>query len=157
MLTRAVRLPMRAQQERDPMKTVVLICAVAGLLSVACDNSGSTNTTAATTVAPASVTDNFSGTLQVGATNTHTFNVSQVGTLTATLTAVGPPATVFVGFAVGTYSGTTCTLAATINTQASATPQLSGTASVTGQWCIQVSDIGNLSAPATYTITVAHP
>jgi hypothetical protein len=139
------------------MKAFVGICVVAGLLTVACDNSGSTNSTTSPTVAPPSVTDTFPGTLQVGGTNTHTFSVAQVGTLNATLTAVGPPATVFVGFAVGTFSGGVCSLAATINTQASTTPQLSGTASIVGTWCVQVYDIGNLSAPANYTITVAHP
>jgi hypothetical protein len=140
------------------MKTLVGICVVAGLLTTACDNSGSTNSTTSPTVAPASIVEPpFTGTLQVGGTNTHTFTVSQLGSLTATLTAVGPPATVFVGFAVGTSSGGVCSPAATINTQASATPQLSGTASITGTWCVQVYDIGNLSAPVTYSITVAHP
>jgi hypothetical protein len=139
------------------MKAFVGICVVAGLLTTACDNSGSP-TTASPTTAPASIVEPpFTGTLQVSGTNTHTFTVSQLGALTATLTAVGPPATVFVGFAVGTVSGGVCSPAATINTQASATPQLSGTASITGTWCVQVYDIGNLVAPVTYSITVAHP
>ena len=34
---------------------------------------------------------------------------------------------------------------------------LTGTATATGQYCVQVTDIGNLAAPVTYSITVAHP
>ena len=81
------------------MRTVVSVCVLAGLLSAACDNSGNStaSTTAATPVAAALITDTFTGTLNVLGTNIHPFTVGQVGTVNATLTAVGPPATVFVG------------------------------------------------------------
>ncbi len=130
---------------------------VAGLLTTACDNSGSTNTTAPTTVAAASIVEPpFTGTLQVGGTNTHTFTVNQIGSLTVTLTAAGPPATIFVGLGVGTFSSGTCSLAATASAQGGTAAQLSGTASIVGMWCVQVGDIGNLAAPVTYSITVVH-
>ncbi len=40
--------------------------------------------------------------------------------------------------------------------QAAATPQLSGV-STAGTLCVNVYDIGNQTAPVTYTVTVAHP
>src|SRR6266540_4857542 len=94
------RLP-SVSSRRDQMRALVSICVVAGFLTTACDNSGPANTTAASTVNVPTVTETFPGTLAVGATNTHSFTVTQVGPVTVTLTAIGPPATVFVGLAVG--------------------------------------------------------
>jgi hypothetical protein len=138
------------------MKALCL-SVIAGLLTASCSNSAATTTTAATPIASAAQTDTFTGTLQVGGTNVHLFNVAQVGTVSATLTAVGPPSTVFVGLALGVPSGTACGLAVTINTQAGSAPQLTGTATLAGQFCVQIYDVGNLAGPASYSVTVTHP
>ena len=140
----------------------LLMClAVLVVLTAGCDNGSSSSTTTSpttTTVAAASITEVFTGSLAVGSANFHLFTVGQApGTVNATLTAAGPPATIQVGFALGTPSGGACTPLVTLNTAASTTPQLTGTATATGQYCVQVTDIGNLAAPVTYSITVAHP
>jgi hypothetical protein len=142
-----------------------LVClATLIVLTAGCDN-GSTSAVAATpTVAAPTVTEVFPsatalGTLAVGATDAYFFNVCVApGTVNATLTAAGPPATIQVGFALGTPNGpTTCTPILTITTAAGSSPQLTGTASATGQYCVTISDVGNLAAPVTYQIVVAHP
>ncbi len=124
---------------------LVLIAAVAaaGCNTQTADNSGSTTTTPS---APTITEPAFSGTLKMGGTpQILTFNVVQVGPLTVTLTAAGPPTTVVVGLAVGTptfsTAGTTCTPIATANAQVGVNvPQLSGTVSAAGSYCLAVYD-----------------
>jgi len=112
-----------------------------------------------TTPTVPTVSQTFSDTLAVGGTNTHTFNVSQPGPVTVTLTSITPQTTVFVGLAAGSVNAGTCLLSQTsaVSTQAGTTPQISGTASVAGTFCLQIFDIGNLAASNSYSITVSHP
>ena len=51
--------------------------------------------------------------------------------------------------------GAACSGTAT-NAQAGTDPQVTGTYSP-GRYCVNVSDIGNLAAPATFIVTIAHP
>ena len=150
---------MIAKQKEGQMRGCVAVCVVAGLLTVACDNSGPPSTTAPTNANVPTVPETFTGTLAVQGLNSHAFTVTQVGTITVTLTAVGPPSTISVGLAAGSVSAGNCSLsqASAIAAQAAATPQISGTATAAGTYCIGIFDTGNLTAPVTYSITVTHP
>jgi hypothetical protein len=79
--------------------------------------------------------------------------------LDVTLTAAGPPSTIFMGLGIGTLSGSTCVFlsGATANVQAGTTPQLSGASIAAGAYCVEVYDIGNEASPVTYALTVVHP
>jgi hypothetical protein len=61
------------------------------------------------------------------------------------------------GIGVGTLVGGTCQLSSGgfTTTSAGATPQLNGTINA-GQYCLMVYDVGNQSAPITYTVVVTH-
>lgn len=61
-----------------------------------------------------------------------------------------------VGLGVGTPAGTGCTVASTLTVAADSTPQVTGTYTP-GVYCARISDVGNLSAPAAFVITIAHP
>ena len=113
--------------------------------------------TAPTTPTSAATTETFSGTVNPGGSDAHNFNVAQTGgQVTVTLTAAGPPATIFMGVGVGTPSGSTCTLIAqSPPSQAGSAAVLSGTAQA-GAYCVTVFDIGNQTGPITYTVTVSH-
>ena len=130
---------------------------VAGGCSTSADDASSTLPSA-----PSSplVTDNFSGTVQVGSSDFHTFTVTSSGfPITVTVTSAGPPATISMGIGVGTVLGGTCQVAsgtsASTIAPASSTPQLSGTIT-SGQYCLLIADVGNQSAPVTYTAVVLH-
>jgi hypothetical protein len=139
---------------RQSLLAIVVVTCIG--LSAACDNSGGGSTTA-----PSSgplTTESFSGTIQPTSSDSHTFTVAQTGEIDVTLTSVGPPPTIFIGLAIGTpASDGSCTplSGATVSTQASSVAQLSGTAAA-GTFCVVVYDIGNQTAPVTYTLTVAH-
>jgi hypothetical protein len=118
------------------------------------------NDTAATTPTPTvtRTTDTFSGTAPVGGSAFNTFTVAQAGQVDVTLTAAAPPATITMGIGLGAPGDSRCVLfaGAVANTPAGVAPQLSGTVSP-ATLCVEVHDLGNQTAPVTYTVTVTHP
>jgi len=138
------------------MKPLLLILLTLALTTAAC--SGSDSTPSVTTPAATTTTETFTGTVQPNfGVDFHSFTVAQTGTVSVTLTAAGPPATIFMGLGIGTPSSSTCAVISGDSTiaPASATAQLSGTVSA-GSYCVQVYDVGNETAPVLYSVTVAH-
>ena len=109
---------------------------------------------AAPTPAAPTIPETFSDTLLVLGANMHTFAISQVGAVKVTLVSVTPAAAVSLG--VGTPSGASCLVINNLTTVAGPGAQLSGTATVTGNFCVSVIDVGNLVEPVTYTVSVLH-
>ena len=138
-----------------------LVCGLAVVVASACggnsDNSATAAPSAPTPTTAASI-ESFTGTVSVAGNDFHPFTVATAGaTLSVTLTAAGPPATIFTGLGLGAYDAPTCTLFsnAYLTTQAGAAPQLSGTAGA-GSYCVVVYDVGNQTGPLTYALTVSH-
>jgi len=107
------------------------------------------------------VTETFTGTVQIGGTNTHNFTVTTPGTVNITMTAAGPPPTITMGLGVGNpnAAGQCIFLSGGVRNDAVAsasTPQLSGTLTASGAYCVAIGDIGNAAGPITYSITVSH-
>jgi hypothetical protein len=139
------------------MRPVALALVVAaGLGAAAC----SKDTTSGTVSAPSTVrtTDTFSGTVPIGGTVFHSFPVSKTGSSDATLTAASPPPTIVMGLAIGTPGDAGCTplAGASSNVVAGSTPQVTGVTTA-GTLCVQIRDVGQQTAPVTYTVTVTHP
>lgn len=127
------------------------------LLSIAMAGCGD-DSQAPATPSVARTTDSFSGTVQVGSAAFHSFRVSTTGVTDVTLTSASPPATIVMGVAIGTVDDAGCTrlAGASVNTAAGSTPQLEGLTSV-GTLCVQIRDVGNQTAPVSYSLTVLHP
>lgn len=132
------------------------------LLAPACDKTEtptSSSSTTTTTVASPTMTEEFVGAVPVGGSTFYSFTVVENGTVNVTLTSVGGvgvPATVWLGLGIGTPSGEDCSTSSTTNTPAGSSPQVTGTYAP-GIYCAKVLDIGNLFAPATFAVTIAHP
>jgi hypothetical protein len=124
------------------------------LLGAACSSQDATTALPRPDTPPAKLVS-FSGTLQPQATDTYTFTVAQTGYVQATLVGLGAPAATAVGLGIGT-PGTTgiCALSQSVTTTAGTSAQLIGTG-LAGSLCVTIHDVGNLTAPAIYTITVA--
>ena len=103
---------------------------------------------------PVQVTENFSGSITVNGAATHLFTTNRTGSAAATLTSLSPNSAAIVSFAMGTWNGQYCaiTLAKDNATTGSG---LIGTASA-GAFCIRVSDVGQLTEPTSYEVTVLH-
>lgn len=128
---------------------------VAPLMLLAGCGSSNDNVTAPTPLAPANVTEEFSGSVEVGRSAVHPFPVPSRSTITVTLVTVGPLSTLAVGLGVGTWDGTDCTLVAADNNAREATA-LSGTVEP-ANYCAAVFDSGNLAQTITYTVRVQRP
>jgi hypothetical protein len=128
---------------------LILACAAA-----ACDDDPATTPTAPTITK----TETFSGTVTQNGAVTHNFDVGGTGTVTATLKTVGADNALVVSFALGTWTGTACSIVLA-NDAATGGAVLSGTMTGIGTLCARVGDVGNVAAGsgASYTIEVVHP
>lgn len=149
---------MRATTARWALLGVLVLCG-------ACSHNSTTepsltSTSSTTTAAAPTVSEAFTGTLPVGGFRFYSFNIAANGTVNVTLNSVsgaGVPSTVQLGLGIGQPSGADC--AATVNATAGSTasaPQATGVFGP-GVFCVRVYDVGNLFAPAAFSITIAHP
>jgi len=137
-------------------RSIVVLLAVLGS-SIGCDNSG-TQSTALTPTTPLT-SQTFTGTVAVlGSSTNTTFVVGVSGEVDITVTALGPPANIIMGLAVGipnTTDGTCAAPASAGQTVQASTSPLVGTLQA-GTYCVKLYDIGYQTADINYTITVAH-
>ena len=112
-----------------------------------------------TTPDPVIVTDVFTGTLKINGAASHAFFTSATGTVTATLSSLGETPPAAVGFSLGTFSGTTCSITTGLfNDKAVVSSVIQGTVSTLGgSLCVRINDVGSLTEPVTYEIKVQHP
>ena len=111
------------------------------------------------TVAPATLSETYNGTLSVGATKFYSFNVVQNGTVNLTLTSLGPtiPGDVAVELTVGQPAGIGCVAKTTaVNvTVETAAPHVTGTFAP-GVYCARIADVGNLPSTAQFAVAIEH-
>ena len=139
------------------MRRLILILLAVVAPALACDNSDSSSGVTTPTVPLTSQT--FTGTVAVGGSSSNTtFVVAQNGEVDITISALGPPSNIIMGLAIGIPSVTDSSCAApngTLQVQASTTPLVGS--ETAGTYCVRLYDIGYMTAPVSYTITVAHP
>jgi hypothetical protein len=121
---------------------------------------GSSNTSNVISPSATVTTETFNGTITPGNSNVHTFTVTTPGTVNVTMTAAGPPPTITMGLGIGNPDANgNCIFLSGGTTQAIAsatTPQLTGTLTASGAYCVAIGDIGNAAGPITYSISVSH-
>ena len=133
-----------------------VLLALVTVAAAACDNSSGTT-------APSVVlkSETFTGTIAVGGSSTGiNFTASQAGEVDVTVSSLGPPATISMGLAIGVPStvDTSCAVTTGSGTQVQASANvLVSSVSSAGPYCLRLFDIGQMTAPINYTITVAHP
>lgn len=111
-----------------------------------------------TTPTPVIVTETFTGTLNVNGAATHNVFTSATGTVNATLTSLGENAPAKVGISLGTLGSTAVCTVVLHNDNAAVSSALTGTVStLQGTLCLRIYDVGALTGPVDYTITVTHP
>ena len=141
------------------LATAALFVGLIGCSKTETPTSPATTVPTTPTVAEPTVTEEFTGRIGAGGSSFYSFTVEQNGTVQITLASVGGtnvPATVWLGLGVGTPAAEDCSTTTSVNTQAGASPQVSGTYAP-GIYCAKVYDIGNLIGSANFTVTIAHP
>jgi len=132
------------------MVAIVLLACVAA----ACDDE--VTTTPITPSLPR--TETFTGVVTQNGAATHNFDVAGGGSVTARLTSIGADNTLVVSFALGTWTGSACSVVLA-NDAATGGAVLNGTMTGLGTLCARIGDVGNVAAGdgAPYTIEVVHP
>ena len=103
---------------------------------------------------PVQITETFQGTLNLNGAATHLFGTEAPGQATATLTSLSPNSAAIVSFIFGTWNGQYCQVIL-VKDDATQAQNLIGNAS-RGSFCVRIADIGRLTAPTDYLITVSH-
>ena len=109
-----------------------------------------------TTPDPVTVTETFTGTVNINGASTHTFFTTATGGVTATLTSLGENPPELVGLSMGTFSGSTCSVVLA-NDKAVVTSIVAGTVTTLGgSLCVRIYDVGSLIGSVPYEIRVEH-
>jgi hypothetical protein len=111
-----------------------------------------TPTTPSTT--SSTTNETWSGVVAPGGQSSRSFTVNSSGTITVTLTAAG--ATLGLGVGLPRISGGGCRLGVSVNASPGSTPQIT-TAADSGQYCVQVYDLGTLTDPVGFALKIDHP
>jgi hypothetical protein len=97
----------------------------------------------------------FEGVVTVNGAVTHPFNTGGSGLITVTVTALSPDSAAVLGVSLGTWNGTACQIVIA-NDNATQASVVIGNAGGVGSYCARVYDVGKLTAPSAYTLTVVH-
>ena len=133
----------------------LLLAAAAVVIGAmgACSNNALTTTPIVT---PCPCTDGFSGTLSVNGAFSHTFTITTLGSVSASIVSLAPNSAQIVGFGLGVWNGVSCTAASStdIATTGSA---ITLNASSAGTLCVRLYDVGFITTPVLYQLQVVHP
>ena len=133
-----------------------LLLAVAVVVIGAMGACSNDNLNIPTPYTPCPCTDGFSGTLSVNGAFSHTFTITTLGSVTASIVSLAPNSAQLVGFGLGVWNGVSCTAASStdIATTGSA---ITLTASSAGTLCVRLYDVGFITTPVLYQLQVVHP
>jgi hypothetical protein len=135
------------------MRRLAVLAFAAALSAAACGSDTPTTPTVPTVPA---TTDTFNGTLTPSGGSTFTFLTSRSGSVTATLASLGPDSGLTVGLLLGSWNGNACAVQL-VKDNAVQSSTLLGATSAAGSLCVRIYDVGNLTGPVDFQITVQHP
>lgn len=128
----------------------------ATLLVTACSTDPFATLPTEPAVPPVVIIHTFEGQLTVNGAASHPFVVTRAGSLSATLTAIEPESAV-ISVSLGTWNtGSNVCQVILANDAAPGGAVIVGTAAVAGNFCVRVLDVGKLTGPAGYSLTVQH-
>ena len=154
-------LGLRPPTRRGRSAGAAALLLVFASIASACSNSTTSPSTPATP-STNSVRERFTSTLPVGGSKFYSFSIATAGTVNATLESIsgaGVPPTVVVNMGLGVPYQTSCSAnqsAVQITGDAGLSSVVSA-AQQPGAMCVIVTDVGNLFAPATFTVVIDHP
>jgi len=142
------------------LRAALGVALVAAVVSTGCDRTVAPTTP---TTVPLEITEPlFTGTLTINGGVTQEFAVGNVGTITVTLSDLQPNTADFslsIGVGLGTWNGTSCALQAApslFNDNTGVGSGIAGYANGSGNFCVRVYDVGKLTEPVTFEVTIKH-
>jgi hypothetical protein len=129
------------------------LCAMAA--AVLCGGCGGTTTSPSAVTPTSPVTETFASMLTAGGASSHSFALTQAGTITVTLTSVTPATRVGVG--IGIAGGApSCSLTRSAVVDVGGSVQLAANADP-GTYCAEIYDPGTVADQVAFSMTVEHP
>jgi hypothetical protein len=115
---------------------------------------GDDNTSTTPSPTQTATSESWSSVVAPGGQSTRSFTVNASGTIAVTLT--NADTTLGLGVGLPRVTGGGCRLGVSVNTSAGSSPQISAPAD-TGQYCVQVYDLGTLRDPVGFALKIDHP
>jgi hypothetical protein len=122
---------------------------------------GDDTPTSPTSTTPVTVTEQFAGTVPVGATRFYSYEVTSAGTSAITLASLSAPGSRLpsaarVQLGVGIPAGEGCAVSQSVVTAPALSAQLS-VSQAAGIYCTSITDLGELTGEADFIIRIVHP
>jgi hypothetical protein len=137
--------------------SVLLLLATLATAAAGCNEDDPTvPTTPTNPTTPLTFTETFTGALNMNGAASFPFTAKTGGTVTATLTTIAPDATIAVGLYLGTWTGSVCQVLFP-NDNALQGASVSATATSAASLCVRIYDVGKVTTPLNFTITVVRP
>jgi hypothetical protein len=127
---------------------------VALLAAAGCDDA--TTATSPTVTSP--VTELFSGQFIPGGSAARAFTAASAGTVSITLSQLGPQTGLVVGLGIGIpqANGSGCLMTQVVEAGASTSAQLTVQVDA-GTYCVRLHDLGTLTSQVAFTVTIVRP
>ena len=101
-------------------------------------------------------TETFTGTLTIGGSQLYSFNESNSGEYTVTLSSLTPSANVFIGLLIGQNTSSGCVTIQQNNLSTVGFQSLGG-AIIPGSYCVIIFDVGTLTQSVNFSVSISHP
>jgi hypothetical protein len=139
---------------------------VAAVLGVALAASACSDNTLSQLASNSTTTTNpqtevFTGTLSQNGAFQHIFTTTTLGAVTVSITSLSPSSTQIVGLSLGVWTGAQCSTSpqtgGASNDTATTGSSITLNATAGGNLCARLYDVGFVTSPVLYTITITHP
>ncbi len=101
-------------------------------------------------------TETYTGTINTGGNAAFDFTVSNPGNIVAKITELSPVSTLTMGLWLGYWDAPNSSCTQDITASVTLNVTVSGAPPGPAQYCVGISDVGNVQAPTTFTIVVTH-
>jgi hypothetical protein len=125
-------------------------------LSVALVGAGCGSSPTTPTTAPSPVTETFASIVYPQGAASQQFVAAKSGTVTITLGALAATGPVGLALGVTQQSGLGCFVSTVVQATAGTLAQITAPVDA-GSYCVRVFDIGNLTGPAAFSVTIVRP
>jgi len=143
-----------------PVVPLALV-ALTALSTGACSDNTLSQLASASTTATQTFTDTYTGTLSTNGAFQHLFTIQTLGAVTVTLVSTSPNTAQVLGMSLGVWTGTQCSTSpqtgGASNDQATAGTVITLNATAAGNLCARLYDVGFITQPVFYTLTITHP
>jgi len=139
----------------------VAVILGAALAASACSDNTLSQLASASTTTTNPQTQIFTGTLSQNGAFQNIFTITTLGAVTVTITSLSPNSAQIVGLSLGVWTGTQCSTSPQTGGAANDTATTGSTitlnATAGGNLCARIYDVGFITTPVLYTLTITHP